>query len=223
MSRFTKIDSMLISEAYSAQLLMESAPYMTIAEIQRKLPTMTIAEAQLIEELFGKLGQKIGQVGAGLGNLAGAAGRGLKSAGQAVGSAVGGAVDKGMQAAAGVGSGIASAAGQVGKNVQDMYKTGEVSKQTEDAVANASKAAMDLIDLVQQAQQNGLVKAQKEVTDMSLAEIMQELETAKTSAATFQKNADKTGYTGGVGAAFKQGFQNKGQQGAAPQGAAATP
>jgi hypothetical protein len=223
MSRFTKIDSMLISEAYSAQLLMESAPYMTIAEIQRKLPTMTIAEAQLIEELFGKLGQKIGQVGAGLGNLAGAAGRGLKSAGQAVGSAVGGAVDKGMQAAAGVGSGIASAAGQVGKNVQDMYKTGEVSKQTEDAVANASKAAMDLIDLVQQAQQNGLVKAQKEVTDMSLAEIMQELETAKTSASTFQNAANKTGYTGGVGAAFKQGFQNKGQQGAAPQGAAATP
>jgi hypothetical protein len=225
MSRFTKIDSMLISEAYSAQLLMESAPYMTIAEIQRKLPTMTIAEAQLIEELFGKLGQKIGQVGAGLGNLAGAAGRGLKSAGQAVGSAVGGAVDKGMQAAAGVGSGIASAAGQVGKNVQDMYKTGEVSKQTEDAVANASKAAMDLIDLVQQAQQNGLVKAQKEVTDMSLAEIMQELETAKTSAATFQKNADKTGYTGGVGAAFKQGFQNKGQQGSssAPQGVPTTP
>ena len=221
MSRFTKIDSMLISEAYSAQLLMESAPYMTIAEIQRKLPTMTIAEAQLIEELFGKLGQKIGQVGAGLGNLAGAAGRGLKSAGRAVG----GAVDKGMQAASGVGSGIASAAGQVSKNVQDMYKTGEVSKQTQDAVTNASKAAMDLIDLVQQAQQNGLVKAQKEVTDMSLAEIMDELETAKTSAATFQKNADKTGYTGGVGAAFKQGFQNKGQQGSssAPQGIPSTP
>lgn len=221
MSRFTKIDSMLISEAYSAQLLMESAPYMTIAEIQRKLPTMTIAEAQLIEELFGKLGQKIGQVGAGLGNLAGAAGRGLKSAGRAVG----GAVDKGMHAASGVGSGIASAAGQVSKNVQDMYKTGEVSKQTQDAVTNASKAAMDLIDLVQQAQQNGLVKAQKEVTDMSLAEIMDELETAKTSAATFQKNADKTGYTGGVGAAFKQGFQNKGQQGSssAPQGIPSTP
>jgi hypothetical protein len=219
MSRFTKIDSMLISEAYSAQLLMESAPYMTIAEIQRKLPTMTIAEAQLIEEMFGKLGQKIGQMGAGIGNLAGAAGRGLKSAGQAVGSAIGNAGQTARQ----VGSGIASAAGQVGKNVQDMYKTGEVSKQTEDAITNASKAAMDLIDLVQQAQQNGLVKAQKEVTDMSLGEIMQELETAKTSAATFQNAANKTGYTGGVGAAFKQGFQNKGQQGAAPQGAAATP
>jgi hypothetical protein len=84
---------------------------------------------------------------------------------------------------------------------------------------------MDLIDLVQQAQQNGLVKAQKEVTDMSLAEIMQELETAKTSATTFQNAANKTGYTGGVGAAFKQGFQNKGQQGSssAPQGVPATP
>jgi hypothetical protein len=106
-----------------------------------------------------------------------------------------------------------------------MYKTGEISKQTEDAITNASKAAMNLIDLVQQAQQNGLVKAQKEVTDMSLAEIMDELETANASASTFQKNANKTGYTGGVGAAFKQGFQNKGQQSpsSAPQGIPATP
>lgn len=212
MSRFTKLDSMLISEAYSAQLLSESAPHMTIAEIQSKLPHMTIAEAQLIEELFGKLGQKIGQVGAGIGNLAGAAGKGLKSAGQAVGSTAGK-----------VGSGIASAAGQVGKNVQDMYKTGEVSKQTSDAVGNASKAAMELIDLVKQAQQNGLVKAQKDVTDMSLAEIMDELETAGKSAGTFQAAANKTGYTGGVGAAFKKGFQGQGQQGSAPAGAAQTP
>jgi hypothetical protein len=185
---------------------------MTIAEIQSKLPHMTIAEAQLIEELFGKLGQKMGQIGAGLGNLAGAAGRGLKSAGQAVGSTAGK-----------VGSGIASAAGQVGKNVQDMYKTGEVSKQTSDAIGNASKAAMELIDLVKQAQQNGLVKAQKDVTDMSLAEIMDELETAGKSAGTFQAAANKTGYTGGVGAAFKKGFQGQGQQGSAPAGATQTP
>lgn len=213
MSRFTKLDSMLISEAYSAQLLSESAPHMTIAEIQSKLPYMTIAEAQIVEELFGKLGQKIGQVGAGLGNLAGAAGKGLKSAGQAVGSTAGK-----------IGSGISSAAGQVGKNVQDMYKTGEISKQTSDAIGNASKAAMELIDLVKQAQQNGLVKAQKDVTDMSLAEIMDELETAGKSASTFQAAANKTGYTGGVGAAFKKGFQGGGQQGSAsPAGATQTP
>lgn len=220
MSRFTKLDSMLISEAYSAQLLSESAPHMTIAEIQSKLPYMTIAEAQIVEELFGKLGQKIGQVGAGLGSLTSAAGKGLKSAGQAVGSAAG----KAVQTAGQVGSGLASAAGQVGKNVQDMYKTGEISKQTSDAIGNASKAAMELIDLVKQAQQNGLVKAQKDVTDMSLAEIMDELEIAGKSASTFKANADKTGYTGGVGAAFKKGFQGGSQQGSAsPAGATQTP
>lgn len=216
MSRFTKLDTMLISEAYSAQLLLESAPYMTIAEIQSRLPHMTIAEAQVIEELFGKLGQKIGQVGAGIGNLAGAAGRGLKSAGQAVGKAVGNAGQTARQ----VGSGISAAAGQIGKNVQNMYQTGEVSKQTSDAIQNASKAAMELIDMVQQAQQNGLVKAQKEVTDMSLAEIMDELETAKQSAETFRADANKTGFTGGAGAAFKKGFQSQGAA-AAPAGGAA--
>jgi ABC-type transporter Mla subunit MlaD len=210
MSKFTKLDTMLISEAYSAQLLVESAPHMTIAEIQSRIPHMTIAEAQVIEELFGKLGQKLGQVGSGVGNLTSSAVKGLKTAGQ---SAMG-AVDKGIEKASQIGSGLASAAGQVGKNVQDIYKTGEVSKQTQDAISNASKAAMNLIDLVQQAQQNGLVKAQKDVSDMSLAEIMDELETANVSASTFKQNADKTGYTGGVGAAFKKGFQNKGPQSA---------
>lgn len=212
MSRFTKLDSMLISEAYSAQLLSESAPYMTIAEIQSKLSTMTIAEAQIIEEMFGKMGKRLGQIGAGLGNLTGAAGRGLKSAGQAVGSTAGK-----------VGSGIASAAGQVGTNVKNMYQTGVDSKQSEDAIENARTATQELIDLVTQAQQNGLIKAQKAVSDMSLAEIMDELVTAKQSAGTFQAAANKTGYTGGVGAAFKKGFQGGGQQGAAPAGAAQTP
>lgn len=219
MSKFTKLDTMLISEAYSAQLLLESAPYMTIAEIQSRLPHMTIAEAQIIEELFGKLGQKIGQVGAGIGNLAGAAGRGLKSAGQAVGNAIGNAGQTARQ----VGSGIASAAGQVGKNVKNMYQTGEVSKQSADAIENARTATQELIDLVTQAQQNGLVKAQKAVSDMTIAEIMDELETAKQSAGTFQDAANKTGFTGGAGAAFKKGFQGGGQQGAAPAGAAQTP
>jgi hypothetical protein len=219
MSKFTKLDTMLISEAYSAQLLLESAPYMTIAEIQSKLPYMTIAEAQIIEEMFGKLGQKIGQVASGIGSVAGAAGRGLKSAGQAVGKAIGNAGQTARQ----VGSGIASAAGQVGSNVKNMYQAGVDSKQSEDAIENARTATQELIDLVTQAQQSGLIKAQKAVSDMTMAEIMQELVTAKESAGTFQAAADKTGFTGGAGAAFKKGFQGAGQQGAAPAGAAQTP
>lgn len=214
MSRFTKLDSMLISEAYSSQILLESAPYMTIAEIQAKLPYMTIAEAQVIEELFGKLGQRLGRVASGVANVGGAAGKGLQAAGK---SAMG-AVDRGIEKAGQVGSGLAAAAGQVGKNVQDMYKTGDISKQTSDAVKSASGLAMELIDLVKQAQQNGLVKSQGDVTDMSLADIMDELETAGQSASKFQQNANKTGFTGGVGSAFKKGFQG-GSQGSPPASA----
>jgi hypothetical protein len=201
MSRFTKIDSMLISEAYSAQLLMESAPYMTIAEIQARLPHMTLSEAQVIEEMLGKFGKKLGEIGAGIGNLAGAAGRGIKAAGQAAGSA-----------AANVGSGVTSSARTLGKNVQDMYTSGVESKQAQNAIENARELTQELIDLVVQAQKQGLVKAQKAIEDMTISEIVDELETAKKSASTFKSAANRAGYTGGVGTAFKLGSGQLNQQ-----------
>jgi len=194
MSKFTKLDTMLISEAYSAQLLMESAPYMTIAEIQARLPHMTLSEAQVIEEMLGKFGKRLGEIGAGIGNLTGAAGRGLKAAGQAVGSA-----------AADVGSGVTSAARTFGKNVQDMYTSGVESKQAQNAIENARKLTQELIDLVIRAQKQSLIKPQKAIEDMTISEIVDELEAAKKSTSTFKGAANSRGYTGGVGSAFKLG------------------
>ena len=37
MARITKLDQALIAEAYTVQLFQESAPHMTIAEIQKRL------------------------------------------------------------------------------------------------------------------------------------------------------------------------------------------
>lgn len=203
MAKITKLDQMLIAEAYSSQLLEEAAPHMTISEIQNRLPHMTIEEAQIIEELFGKLGQKIGQVASGIGGVGTAAARGAASVGKAAGQAVG-------QAAGQLGSGVKSAVGQAAQNVGDMYSTAAQSKSSEQAVQNAFKSATDLIDIVKQAQQSGLIKSQGEVTDMTLSDIMDQLETAKQSAATFQQGAAKTGFTGGVGQAFKQGMSSAG-------------
>jgi hypothetical protein len=224
MSKFTKLDTMLISEAYSAQLLLESAPYMTIAEIQSKLPTMTIAEAQIIEEMFGKMGRAIGQVASGIGNVAGAAGRGLKSAGQAVGKAIGNAGQTAKQ----VGSGIASAAGQVGTNVKNMYQTGADSKEAEQAVAQAQQAIEDLINLIDTAKAKygegstfGMYFSENPM-NMTLTTISNQLNMASQTAQGASDAANKKGFTGGVGSAFKQGFQGQGQQGAPPQGAAPT-
>lgn len=221
MSRFTKIDSMLISEAYSAQLLMESAPYMTIAEIQSKLPTMTIAEAQLIEELFGKLGQKIGQVGAGLGNLAGAAGRGLKSAGQAVG----GAVDKGLQAAADVGKGVAGAASNVAQNVGNMYKAGAGEKEAAQAIEKAQSSIEELVNLINTAKSKyGPGSAfNKYFSDdpmkMTLSTISNQLNMASQTAQDVNTDVKDRGFFGGSKAAYSAAKQGM----SAPQGAPVVP
>jgi len=54
---------------------------------------------------------------------------------------------------------------------------------------------------------NGLIKSQGDVSDMSLADIMDELQTAQQSAGTFKSGAEATGVGGGVGTAYQAGAQ----------------
>lgn len=221
MSRFTKLDSMLISEAYSAQLLSESAPHMTIAEIQSKLPYMTIAEAQIIEELFGKLGQKIGRVGAGLGNLAGAAGKGLKSAGQ---SAMG-AVDKGIQSAVDVGKGVAGAASNVAQNVSNMYKAGAGEKEAAQAIEKAQASIEEIVNLINTAKSKYGPGStfNKYFSDdpmkMTLNTIANQLNMASQTAQDVNADVKDRGFFGGTKAAYSAGKQGAG----APQGVPVVP
>lgn len=212
MARITKIDQILLAEAYSVQLFQESAPNMTIAEIQKRLPHMTLEEAQVIEELFGKLGQKIGQVASGIGGVGSAAGKGLAAAGRGVANTVGQAGQAVAQKAQQVGSGVKAAAGQVAQNVGNLYNTAAADKEQAQAIENASKSAMALIDLVQAAQNKGLINLRGDVTNMSLAQIMNRLEQAKGQTAGQKQSAQDTGFTGGVGGAFKQGYNAGGSQ-----------
>jgi hypothetical protein len=216
MARITKLDQALLAEAYTTQLFQESAPYMTIAEIQKRLPYMTLEEAQIIEEI-------LGQIAAGIGGVAGAAGRGLAAAGRGVASAVGkkvgqaaGAVaQKAQQIGTGaqkLGSGVKAAAGQVAQNVGNLYSTAAGDKAQSEAIEKASKSAMDLIDLIQAAQNNGLINLRGEVTNMSLAQIMNRLEQAKGQTETQKQAAQQAGLGGGVKNAFKQGMQSAGSQ-----------
>jgi len=212
MARITKLDQALLAEAYTVQLFQESAPHMTIAEIQKRLPHMTLEEAQIIEELFGKLGQKLGQVASGIGGVGSAAGKGLAAAGRGVASAAGQAGQAVAQKAQQVGSGVKAAAGQAAQNVGNLYNTASADKEQAQAIDNASKIAMDLIDLVQSAQAKGLINLRGEITNMSLAQIMTRLEQAKGQTAGQRQSAQATGFTGGVGSAFKQGMQSAGTQ-----------
>jgi hypothetical protein len=197
MSRLSKLDQVLLAEAYSAQLFEESAQYLTIGELQARIPTMTIEEAQIIEELFGKFGDKLAQAASGVGALKNVAGNALKQT-------VGGAINKAKQ----VGAGAMEAGKQAVGNVKDVISTGAVEREAQQSISKASELINQVSALVSKAQQQKLIKSQKPVTDMSLSEIMSELKTAQQSAQTFKNNAANAGFTGGMGKAFQKGAQS---------------
>jgi hypothetical protein len=197
MSRLSKLDQVLLAEAYSVQLFEESAQYMTIGELQSRIPTMTIEEAQVIEELFGKFGDKLAQAASGVGALKNVAGNALKQT-------VGGALNKAKQ----VGAGALEAGKQVASNVKEIASSGAVEREAQQSILKAAELMNQVTALVSKAQQQKLIKSQKPVTDMSLSEIMNELKTAQQSAQTFKQNANEGGFTGGIGKAYQQGAQS---------------
>lgn len=204
MSRFNQKDMTLLSEAYTLRLLKESAPSMTLMNIESRIPYMSKSEAEYIAVVCERITDYMLEEGMfgnalrGLKNIGGAA----KNAGQAVAgraaNAVGNAASAAGQAAQGVGRGIAAGAGAIKDNVKDMYNTGKVAGEADDAIKQAQSSAQQLIDLVTQAQQKGLIQAQGSVVDMTLADLIDELTTAQQSASTFQQGAQQKGFTGGA-------------------------
>lgn len=207
MAKYSQRDQVMLTEAYTLQLLKESIPGMTLNQVKSNLELMSESELEyistvserLLEAFFGNAMSGLKNVGKGLAqgasNVAG-------KASQAVGNRVGQAVQGAKQ----LGSGLAAGAGQIRSNVSDMYETGSQMKKSDDAIVKARDLTQQLIDLVIQAQRSDLIKAQGSVSDMTLGNLVSELETAKQSAATYARDSLKRGFTGGVGEKFKQGM-----------------
>jgi hypothetical protein len=213
MAKFSSKDQMLLSEAYAVTLLKESIPGMSLKQVTSNLDLMTESEAEYVSVVLERLNDFIiseglfGNVKSGLASVGKAAGAGLASVGKAVGGSIANKTGQVVQGAKNIGAGVGAAASQVGKNVNDMYQTGVQDKRSLESVAKADELSQQLIDLLTQAQQAGLIKAQGAIVDMTLADIANELATAKQSAQTFNKNALNTGFSGGVKQAFNQGRQ----------------
>ncbi len=217
MSKFNKQDMELLSEAYTLRLLKESAPHMTLTNLEARIPHMTQSEAEYVTVVCERITDYMIQEGM-LGNawqgaksVGGAIGRGIKGAAQGAG----GALKAAGQGIANTARGVGSVAQNIGSNVKNLYQTGQNESQSGEAITKAETSMQELIDLVTQAQQMGLIKSQGSITDMTLANIMDELTTAKQSAGQFSQDAQKRGIGGGNVGAFKQGF-NRGAAPAAP-------
>ncbi len=208
MASYSQRDQVMLTEAYTLQLLKESIPGMTLNQVKSNLELMSESELdyvstvseRLLESFFGNVASGLKNVGKGLAqgasNVAGKASQGVANK---VGQAVQGAKQ--------FGSGLASGAKQFTSNVSDIYQTGSQSKKSEDAIEKARSLTQQLTDLVIQAQESGLIKAQGSVSDMTLSDLVDTLETAKQSAGTFAKDSLKKGFTGGVKQAFNKGIR----------------
>lgn len=211
MSAYNRTDMKLLEEAYNLRLLKENAPHMTINQIKDRLSLMNESELEYInvvnERILNEFWGGLKNVAQGAKNVGSAALQGAKNVGGAALQAGKSAAGNVANAASAAGQGAMAAGKQVVDNAKDMYQTGNAVSQSDAAIGKAQTSMQQLIDLVTQAQQGGLIKAQGAVTDMTLAQIIDELTTAQQSAQTFQKNSLNRGFTGGAGQAAQKAYQ----------------
>lgn len=205
--KYNQKDMSLLSEAYAVTLLREQAPHMTIKDVLNKLPYMTESELKYINTVSDRILEEAFNFG-GLKNVAGAVGRGLSSAAQTAKTAAQGAGRAIADTAANVGRGVAGAASQVGQNVKDMYQTGNLQAQQSQSLTSAQKSVEDLVKALEQADAAGLLGRKRgEWQNLSLNQIIKRLQGAADMSSQQAQDAQAKGFTGGMGQAFKQGYQ----------------
>ena len=219
MATFSKKDQMLLTEAYSLQLLKESMADMSLSQIDNRLHLMSESELDYVATVNGRILAEAFNFG-GLKNIGGAIKQGVggayQGAKQSVGGAyqgakqkVGGMVDTAVQGAKNVGSGIASAAGEVASNVEDIYKSGQQAGSQADLLANAKKSIDALTDALRQSDEAGLLgKNRGQFMNLPLKNILAKLEQAQSLSQTSAQGARDKGVFGGAGQAFRQGMQS---------------
>jgi hypothetical protein len=205
MATYSRKDQALLTEAYGVQLLTESLPGMTLEQLLQKLQQpLTLNEAtyvdkvstRVIEELFG-----------GLRALAGAAGGGAKAAGGGFMQGAKNLAGKAVDTAKGAVQGAGAAAKQVGQNVSNIYNSAEEKNKSDQALKQANASAQQLVQLVQSAQQKGLVSFSGDPMQLPLQDLIDELILAQQGAGNMQRSAQKQGVFGSAGKAFQKGFQ----------------
>lgn len=176
-------------ENFERQIL---SGHLTEAKLIEMYENNQLSEQQIkvVEELFG-----------GIGNIGRAIGGGLKSAGQAVGQAIGNQAKK-------IGSAAAAGAQQVGKNVRDIYQSGEAQAAADKRVAQLNKQLEVLDQLLAQhvAVSPNSSLAGKNLNNITLGQLKGALKTKAAMAGAAASAARQQGFTGGVGGAIGGGY-----------------
>lgn len=205
-----------VDNTYDRNSKTVSIPVMelTLRQINKHLTnSSTVNEAFLIEnhiqdvilELFG-----------GLKNLMGAGKQAVQAGGRAVGNvakAGASAIANKAQQAAVAGekavNGVKAAGRNIGNNVKNIYQTGNQVSQSTSSIKNTQKSLKQLVDLINQAQSQGLIDAAgREMGSLTLQEVSDLMDQALQSANQNSQQARANGITGGTRQAFSQGAQS---------------
>jgi hypothetical protein len=206
MSKYNTKDMMLLEEAYNLTLLKENMQYMTLGQINNKIHLMSESEVKYVCDVSERI---LEGFWGGVKNVAGGVAQGVGNVAKGVGTAVANKAGQAVQGVKQVGSGLKAAGQQVAGNVKNMYQTGSVNADTQKSVAQAQELTTQLQQLIQQAIDNGLLSIEGGTADnIPLGELVATLQGAQDAAGNMQQQARNTGITGGVGGAFKQGFQS---------------
>ena len=207
-------DTELIFESYKAinvkQLVLESS-YETF---EKNAPNVeTLEEATAILEIYNEAFPAL----AGLKALGGVAKAGMGSVGKAAKAKI---ADTAQAAAQKVGdvakstaSGVSAAAKQGVQNVKDIAGTAANEAKAKNLIADAQKAAQEIINLVNQAKQlspetfvdaRGRAKGET-IENLRLGQIMTHLDNLSKNVGAAKQAAAGKGFTSGLGQAFQQG------------------
>jgi hypothetical protein len=186
-------ETMLLESAYSSILLRSKLENLTINQLQYVVENATNYELDVIVEGLG-----------GLGNLFKAGKNAVKTGVQAVGQAAAGA----GQAVKGAGQAVKAGAQQVGKNVQNLYQTGEQEAAAEQRKAEVAKSITTLQQQLEALKQANPRIGQEigEVSDMTIGQIQQLVQRGLQSKQRSSRSARQTGVFGGVGAAASKAY-----------------
>lgn len=203
MSNYNLIYEAANLENFERQIL---SGYLTKEKLVQMMENNQLSESELrvVEELFG-----------GLRNLGRAAGSAVNAAGRAVGNAVNtgaqkvaGAGRAAGQQVANAGRAVAAGAGQMKQNVQNMYATGEAERVAQQQVQNLDKLLKQIQAIIAQVRQTNPQLANLIGKDPKLSNLQFQVGQVQKAATKKASNATAQGFTGGVGQAATNAYQN---------------
>jgi len=217
---YSNKDQMMLQEAYTGILFEQVLPNLTLNQLVERLDFMNESELEIVDEVIQEklFGGGLGAIGSalsrGIGNTYDKFAKGVGNTYDKVSKGVGNTYDK---VAKGVGSStdaVKSGAKQFAKNTSNIYKTGEQHAQAtarKEKTLKSIESLVDILNELQTANPDIAANLGDNFMNLTLAQIKRAVKDGESSKRGTAGQAQRKGFFGDVGKAFKKGFQSGSQ------------